>query len=173
MESARTTILSTTMLYKVDNISYSLRLVESEGKDGSIYHKFGILEHRYENEKCRWIPVRSRAFMPVSVWSTLAAHGQRIIGSLPSREPTKHDQATETSARDTSDAAHSEIPSSTTERHEPQPTRVAKVLRVAREPPCPVGKSTGKPRGRPRKRPASPAAKPPAKRVDTDHVAQP
>ena len=190
MEFARTTILSTTLLYKDSKTSFSMRLLECEGEGGAITFKFGIVEHSYNMKTRQWVLMRNRVEMPVSAWSTLVTHGQRIIDGIPDRESTKHDQATETSACDNSDAARPEMSNVATELHEPQLERVVKVIRVECEPPRPVEKAAGKPRGRPRKRPehvekpagkprgrprkrsASPAATHPAKRVDVDNAAQ-
>ena len=162
MESARATVLSTSTIYKSATNSYSLRLVECESEDGTIQHKFGIAEYTYNSKRRMWSLVRSRVLMPVSVWPTLVAHGQDIIGSLSGGESTKHDQTTETTACDNIDA----------ELHEPESERVVKVIHVACEPPHPVEKPTRKPVGRPRKRPASPDVEPPVKRADTEHAAQ-
>ena len=190
MESVRTTMLSNTMLYKDGNTSYSLRLVECEGGDCDIHHKFGIIEYRYQIKTRQWVPVRHCVYLPVSVWPTLLAHGQRVIESLVAREPTKHDQATETSVCGNSDAVRPDMSNVATEVHEPQLERAVKVIRVECEPARPVEKAVGKargrprkhqehvekptskPAGRPRKRPASPAAAPSAKHADTDHDAQ-
>ena len=190
MESVYTSTLSNIVLYKDDNTRYNLHLLENTGKVDTVHYELGILKYTYNNKACQWSTERRRVYLPLSVWPTLVAQGQRIIDSLVVREPTKHDQATETSPSHNIDAARSEMPNVATEVHEPQLERAVKVIRVECEPARPVEKAAGKPRGRPRKhpehaekstskpvgrprkRPAPPAATSSAKHADTDHDAQ-
>ena len=77
MGSARTTELSTSLLYRNSSSCYSLRLVECRGIDGTVHHKFGIIESCYHSKYSRWIPSRKhQPFMPLSVWPKLVACGQ-------------------------------------------------------------------------------------------------
>ena len=188
--SVYTNILSNIVLYKDDNTRYHLHMLENMGEDEAVHHEIGILKYSYNSKARQWTTERRRVYLPLSVWSTLVAQGQRIIDSLITRESAKHDQTTETSACDNSDSARPEMSNVVTELHEPQLERVVKVIRVECEPPRPVEKVAGKPRGRPSKRPehvekpagkprgrprkrsASPAAKHPAKRVDADNSDQ-
>ena len=81
MDTLETNELSTSLLRKDENGSFTLRIVEREGDDGLLHREFGIAESTYCNKTGRWVsPRRQHPLVPLSLWPTLVKHGQLIIG---------------------------------------------------------------------------------------------
>ena len=80
MDTLRTNELSTSLLRKDENGSFTFRVVEREDEDGVLHREFCIVESAYCSTTGRWVsPRRQQQFVPLSLWPALVAHGQMII----------------------------------------------------------------------------------------------